>query len=79
MSNNKKRNKEIRQRYEREQYMKEHPEECFSEPDVDYLNDTPIGQTESVDGFPYPNSKGYTQSVYRCKRCGKEHELALAY
>lgn len=57
MSKNKKRNKEIREKHNLEQKIQDNPEWCYcDEPDYDINN--PIGRTEPIDGFPFPNSKG---------------------
>ena len=85
MSHNKKRNKEIRRKFELEKEMSENPDWCYCfeklgvEEDIDYFNDIPIGETDPIDGYPHPESKGYTQNIYLCKRCGKKHILYLAY
>jgi len=69
----------------KEQEMLEHPEWCYcevvlhKEADVDFENDTPIGQTEPVDGFPRHNSKGFTQDIYRCKHCGRQYCVPVVY
>jgi len=44
--------------------------------DIDDNN--PIGETEPVDGYPFPTSIGFTQKIYICKRCGKEATLPIA-
>jgi hypothetical protein len=68
-----------------EEQMKLHPEWCYceevlhKEADIDWENDMPIGQTEPVDGFPHPHSKGFTQDIYRCKRCGKQYCVPIAF
>lgn len=69
----------------REKQMLDHPEWCYceevlhKEADIDWENDMPIGQIESVDGFPNWNSTGHTQDIYRCKRCGKQYCTPIAY
>ena len=69
----------------KEQQMLNHPEWCYceeilyKEAEIDLENDKPIGKTEPVDGFPYWNSKGYTQDIYRCKRCGKQYCIPIIY
>jgi hypothetical protein len=82
---NKKRNKEIRRKHELKLEIKQNPEWCWCEEnlgkpaDVDYDKDTVIGETEPIDGYPYPASTNYTQPLYLCKRCGKKHALAIAF
>jgi hypothetical protein len=69
----------------KEQEMLDHPEWCYceeilhKEADVDFQHDTPIGQTEPVDGFPRWNSSGFTQNIYRCKRCGKQYCIPMVF
>ena len=85
MSTKKQHNKEIREKYLLIQEIKANPDWCYCfetlklEPDVDLENDTSIGKTEPIDGFPYWNSKGYTQDIYLCKRCGKKHCIKIAF
>lgn len=82
---NKKRNKAIRAKYELQKQMVENPDWCWCDKklglpaDVDYDKDEPIGMTEPIDGFPRWNSKGYTVPIYKCKRCGKKHDLQIAF
>jgi 1-aminocyclopropane-1-carboxylate deaminase/D-cysteine desulfhydrase-like pyridoxal-dependent ACC family enzyme len=67
----------------KEQEMLEHPEWCYceeilhKEADID-INE-PIGCTEPIDGFPRWNSSGFTQNIYRCKRCGKQYVIPMAF
>lgn len=69
----------------KEKEMLEHPEWCYceevlhKEADIDWENDKPIGQTEPIDGFPFPTSEGFTQDIYRCKRCGKQYCMPIAF
>jgi len=68
---------------EMEKQMLEHPEWCYceeilhKEADID-INE-PIGQTEPVDGFPRWDSTGFTQNIYRCKRCGKQYCIPMVF
>lgn len=82
MSHNKKRNREIRRKYELQKEMLENPNDCFCEDlglEPDYDSNCPIGNTEPIDEFPFPHSKGYSQEIYLCKRCGKEYIIRIAY
>lgn len=82
---NKKRNKEIRRKHELKLEVEHNPDWCWCkenlglEPDVDYDKDFAIGETEPIDGFPRWNSKGFTQPIYKCKRCGKKHEMIIVF
>jgi len=83
MSHNKKHNKEIREKYRLEQEIKDNPNCCYCYDLVglysDIDEDKPIGETEPVDGYPFPASIGFTQKIYICKRCGKEATLPIAF
>lgn len=80
MSNkiNKAKNRAIRDKIASEKEIEENPEWCFCsellgiESDVDCDNDNVIGHTDPIDGYPHPNSTGYTLPIYVCKRCGKK-------
>jgi hypothetical protein len=82
---NKKRNKEIRRKYELKKEIENNPDWCYCsvilgiEEDIDYINDIPIGVTKPIDGFPFPESKGYVQDIYICKRCGKKHTQLIGF
>lgn len=85
MSHNKKHNKEIRAKYTFQQKMIDYPDWCYCyellglDSDVDYQNDSIIETTEPIDGYPFPASVGFTQNIYRCKRCGKKNTLQIAF
>lgn len=78
-------NNKIRLISEKEQEMLDYPDYCYCDfllgltPDVDFELDSPIGETEPIDGYPYYNSVGYTAPIYKCKRCEKMHVLQIAY
>jgi hypothetical protein len=85
MSKNKKRNKEIRHKIQLAENIKNNPDWCFcyeltgNEPDVDFENDTPIGKTEPIDGYPFPDCRNYVLDIYKCKRCGKKITQSIAF
>lgn len=78
-------NNKIRLISEKEQEMLDYPDYCYCgfllglDADIDFELDSPIGETEPIDGYPYYNSVGYTAPIYKCKRCEKMHVLQIAY
>lgn len=50
--------------------MSENPDWCYCseklgiEEDIDYFNDTPIGETDPIDGYPHPESKKMLEKTY---------------
>lgn len=87
MSNklNKLKNRAIRENDALIKSMEENPDCCFCEEilglesDVDCENDEKIGYTVPIDGYPHPNSIGYTLPIYICKRCGKKTTQSIVY
>lgn len=65
--------------------MIDFPNDCYCfetlglEPIVDLNNDEIIDYTEPIDGFPYWNSTNFSETIYRCKRCEKNHTIKIAY
>lgn len=78
MSNKKKLNKAIRAKHILEQEKLANPDWCFCQK-TEWETDEPIGETEPVDGFPFHQNKGYTQTIYRCKTCGKKFVIPVAF
>lgn len=80
MSNKKKLNREIRQRYEREREMEQNPDTCFCE-EPDYDEKQPIGETGKVyySIYDYKGENPFSLPIYKCNKCGKNHVLVLVY
>jgi hypothetical protein len=78
MSNRKKINKAIRAKHSLEVEKQQNPDWCYCQK-TEWETDNPIGETEPIDGFPYHNSKGYTQTIYRCNTCGKKFVVPIVF
>lgn len=74
----KQKNRELQKKIEEEKYRLENPDECFCD-EPEYDETTFFKLTDPIDGFPYWNSKGFQQSIYICKKCGKYYEQKICY
>jgi hypothetical protein len=69
---NKKRNKEIRNRLEREQEMRDNPDLCFCDEPI--YSKEPIGKTEKVffSKFDFKEETPFSLPIHKCDKCGKK-------
>lgn len=78
MSKKKKQNKIIRDKFFLDIEKTQNPDWCYCEK-TEWETDNPIGETEPIDGFPHPHSKGYTQTIYKCNTCGKKFCIPIVF
>jgi len=71
---NKKRNKEIRLKYEKQKLIKENPNDCFCD-DPEYDENNPIGETGKIfhSKYDYNKENPFSLPIFKCKKCGKRY------